>query len=53
MEPNSIPEVKRILRSITMRESEEFAQQLLGLSKIDEIRQLLSDYSKKFDSEES
>jgi phosphotransferase system enzyme I (PtsI) len=53
MEPNSIPEVKRILRSITMRESEEFAQQLLGLSKIDEIRELLSDYSKKFDSEES
>lgn len=45
----AIPEVKKIIRSITFEEAQELAQQILNLSTVDEIKKhLIADYAKRF-----
>jgi len=45
----AIPEIKKIIRSITFEEAQELAQKVLNLSTIDEIKKvLIEDYAKRF-----
>jgi phosphotransferase system enzyme I (PtsI) len=45
----AIPEIKKIIRSITFEEAKELAQRVLNLSTIDEIKKvLIGDYAKRF-----
>jgi len=45
MEPNFIPEVKRIIRSISLREAEEITQTVLASPKVEEIKRALSEFT--------
>ena len=48
----AIPEVKKIIRSITFKEAQKLAEQVLNLSAIDEIKKaLIDDYAKRFGKE--
>ena len=45
----AIPETKKIIRSITFEEAQRLAEQVLGLSTIDEIKKfLIEDYARRF-----
>ncbi|MFQ6032891.1 MAG: putative PEP-binding protein, partial [Candidatus Zixiibacteriota bacterium] len=45
----AIPEIKKIIRSITFEEAKKLADQVLNLSAIDEIKKvLIEDYAKRF-----
>jgi phosphotransferase system enzyme I (PtsI) len=45
----AIPEIKKIIRSITFEEAQRLAEQVLNLSTIDEIKKvLIDDYAKRF-----
>jgi phosphotransferase system enzyme I (PtsI) len=45
----AIPEVKKIIRSITFQEAQRLAEQVLSLSTIDEIKKfLIEDYARRF-----
>ena len=45
----AIPEIKKIIRSITFEEAQRLAEQVLNLSAIDEIKKvLIDDYAKRF-----
>jgi len=45
----AIPEIKKIIRSITLEEAQRLAEQVLNLSTIDEIKKvLIDDYAKRF-----
>ncbi len=45
----AIPEIKKIIRSVTFGEAQEVADQILNLSTIDEIKKvLINDYAKRF-----
>jgi phosphotransferase system enzyme I (PtsI) len=45
----AIPEVKKIIRSITFQEAQRLAEQVLNLSTIDEIKKfLIEDYARRF-----
>ena len=48
----AIPEVKKIIRSIKFEDAKKFAEEILRLSTIDEIKRLLiEDYAKRFGKE--
>ena len=45
----AIPEIKKIIRSITFEEAQRLAEQVLNLSTIDEIKKfLIEDYARRF-----
>jgi phosphotransferase system enzyme I (PtsI) len=45
----AIPEIKKIIRSITFQEAQKLAEQVLNLSTIDEIKKfLIEDYARRF-----
>ncbi len=48
----AIPEIKRIIRSIRFEDAKKHAQEVLGLSTIDEVKKFLTeDYAKRFGKE--
>lgn len=48
----AIPEIKRIIRSIRVEDAKKHAQEVLGLSTIDEVKKFLTeDYAKRFGRE--
>jgi phosphotransferase system enzyme I (PtsI) len=48
----AIPEIKKIIRSITLEEAQRVAEQVLNLSAIDEIKKaLIEDYARRFGTE--
>ncbi len=48
----AIPEIKKIIRSITFEEAQRLAEEVLNLSTIDEIKKaLIDDYAKRFGKE--
>ncbi|MGB8657007.1 MAG: phosphoenolpyruvate--protein phosphotransferase [Candidatus Zixiibacteriota bacterium] len=48
----AIPEVKKIIRSISLEEAQRYAEEVLRLSTIDEIKKLLiEDYARRFGKE--
>lgn len=45
----AIPEIKKIIRSITFEEAQKLAKEVLSLSTVDEIKKvLIEDYAKRF-----
>jgi phosphoenolpyruvate-protein kinase (PTS system EI component) len=45
----AIPEIKKIIRSITFEEAQRVAEQVLSLSTISDIKKfLIEDYAKRF-----
>lgn len=50
--PMAIPQIKKIVRSVTYSEAKEFAQEVLKISDLQKIKKLLEeDYKKRFGSE--
>jgi phosphotransferase system enzyme I (PtsI) len=45
----AIPEIKKIIRSVTFEEAQKVAEQVLNLSTINDIKKfLIEDYAKRF-----
>jgi phosphotransferase system enzyme I (PtsI) len=51
--PLAIPQIKKIIRSITMEDAEKIAEKVLNLTRVEEIKRTLKqDYKKRFGQEE-
>ncbi len=47
MEPGLIPEIKKVIRTISRRQAEEFARQLLAMKKVNSIKKAMADFYAK------
>jgi len=47
MEPNLIPEVKKIIRNITLQEAKALTEQVLKTGRVDEVQNILKDFFNK------
>jgi len=51
--PLAVPQIKKIIGSIAFEEAKKIAEQVLNLSRVDEIKEtLMEDYKKRFGQEE-